>query len=46
VAISNSPDIYFWDDTGYSSQLVDWVKVACDWFLGTVKRSENSNHEM
>lgn len=27
-----------WADHGYSGQLVDWVKVTCNWILDIVKR--------
>lgn len=30
-----------WADSGYSGQLVDWVKVMCGWVLEIVKRSDD-----
>ena len=30
-----------WDDAGYSGQLIDWVKMTCDWVLEIVKRSHD-----
>ena len=30
-----------WDDAGYSGQLIDWVKITCDWVLEIVKRSHD-----
>ena len=30
-----------WADSGYSGQLVDWVKGMCGWILEIVKRSDD-----
>ena len=30
-----------WADAGYSGQLVDWVKLFCDWTLEIVKHSDD-----
>lgn len=30
-----------WADAGYSGQLINWVKITCDWVLEIVKRSND-----